>query len=67
MNTQLAISLKAVKFLLNDLSESHGDVNVDLEIIDFIVSGWSGNKLSLNHIVEHLHDLANNLTETYDL
>ena len=65
--TQLTISLKAVKFLLNDLSETHGDVNVDLEIIDFLVSGWSGNKPSLKIIAKHLHDLANNLTETHDL
>lgn len=67
MNTQLVISLEAVKYLLNDLAQSHGDVVVDLEIIDFIVSGWSGNKSSLKIITKHLHDLANNLIKTYDL
>lgn len=69
MRQQLTVDLQVVKNLLNNLGENHGDVDIDLDIIESIVAGWSdgGHKPSLKFIADRLVELADKLIETHDL
>jgi hypothetical protein len=69
MKTQLTVDLDQIKDLLNNLAENHGDVEIDLDIIESIVAGWSsgGHKPSLKFIADRLTKLASELIETHEL
>jgi len=69
LKQHLTVNLQSVKDLLNNLGENHGDVDIDLDIIESIVAGWSdgGHKPSLKVISDRLAKLSNDLIETHNL
>ena len=69
MEKQLLVDLDKIKDLLNNLAENHGDVDIDLDIIESIVVGWSagGHRPSLKYIADRLMKLSNELIETHYL
>ena len=65
----LTVDIQVIKNLLNNLAENHGNIDVDIDLIESIVVGWSdgGHKPSLKYLADKLIDLGNSLIDTHDL
>ena len=65
----LTVDIQVIKNLLNNLAENHGNIDVDIDLIESIVAGWSdwGHKPSLKYLADKLIDLGNSLIDTHDL
>ena len=66
---RVELDLSALKALLDNAAQIHGDVEIDLEIIESIVAGWSdgGHKPSLQTLADKLIDIGRSLINTHDL
>ena len=62
MNQSIYVPVRVIKSLLAELSSTHGDVEVDIEIIQSIVNGWKqGRAQDHLRLSEALREMATTL------